>query len=127
MSREKKRALAVGLALLLALGVSLAALAMRRSVRCPVARITLDGEVIAQLDLNGLTERWTRTVTGESGISNTIVAEDGAIWVESADCPDQICVRHGPISHGPTPIVCLPNHLIIEIVEGGSDIDAAAG
>ena len=91
------------------------------------ARITLDGEVVEEIDLEGLTERKTLTLTGKSGLTNTIVAEHGKIWVAEADCPDQICVNQGAISNSTVPIVCLPNHLVIEIVGGGDGLDAANG
>jgi hypothetical protein len=93
----------------------------------PVARITLDGELVEEIDLAAQVGTRTLVVTGKSGLTNTIVAEPGRIWVEKADCPDQICVHQGVISDGTTPIVCLPNQLIIEIVGGGDGLDAAAG
>jgi hypothetical protein len=93
----------------------------------PVARITLDGELVEEIDLSAQVGTRTLVVTGKSGLTNTIVAEPGRIWVEKADCPDQICVHQGVISDGTTPIVCLPNQLIIEIVGGGDGLDAAAG
>lgn len=90
-----------------------------------IARITLDGKIIEEIDLNRLTEPKTVVVEGEGGLTNTIIAEKGSIRVEHADCPDQVCVRQGAISNGTVPIVCLPNHLIIEIVGGGDHLDGA--
>ena len=89
------------------------------------ARISLDGQVVEELDLSTLDSRWERTFTGSSGLSNRVVAEDGKIWVEEAGCPDQVCVKQGPA--GITPVICLPNKLIIELVEGGEQLDAQAG
>lgn len=115
-------AAALAVAVLFALGAML-----KPAPKGSVARISLDGEVVVQLDLSDLKGRWERTFTGASGLSNTVVAENGAIWVEKAACPDQICVKQGAISDRTTPIVCLPNKLIIEIVGGGESLDAAAG
>ena len=67
------------------------------------------------------------TVEGPAGLTNTILVEPGRIRVSEADCPDQICVHQGFISDGTTPIVCLPNKLIIQIIGGGEALDAAAG
>lgn len=113
---------ALALAVLLALGALL-----RPAPKGSVACISLDGEVVVRLDLSAVKGRWERTFTGASGLTNTVVAENGAIWVEAAACPDQICVKQGAISDRTAPIVCLPNRLIIEIVGGGEDLDAAAG
>ena len=93
----------------------------------PVARITLDGELVKEIKLNQVGASFSFTVTGASGLTNTILVEKGRIRVEEADCPDQICVDQGFISDGTVPIVCLPNHLVIEIAGGGEAFDAATG
>lgn len=93
----------------------------------PVAQITLDGKLVEEIDLTGVTDPYTFTVEGNSGLTNAILVEPGRIRVSKADCPDQVCVNRGYIADGTTPIVCLPNQLIIEITGGGEDLDAAAG
>ena len=93
----------------------------------PVAAITLDGEVLDEIDLTQVQEPYSFTVTGKDGLTNTVLVEPGRIRVEKADCPDQICVHQGYISDGSQPIVCLPNRLIIQIQGGGDALDAAAG
>lgn len=93
----------------------------------PVARITLDGELVREIDLSKVETAYSFTVEGTSGLTNTILVEPGRIRVSKADCPDQICVNQGFISNGTVPIVCLPNKLIIEIVGGGESLDAATG
>ncbi len=118
----------IGLLALLALALmALAAVLLLRSQggSGTVARISLDGKVVAELDLSAVEGRWETTFTGRSGLSNLVAAENGKIWVEEADCPDQICVKQGPA--GAAPVICLPNKLIIEIVEGGDGLDAQAG
>lgn len=93
----------------------------------PVARIALDGELVREIDLTGVDKPFFFTVEGPAGLTNTILVEPGRIRVSEADCPDQICVHQGFISDGTTPIVCLPNKLIIQIIGGGEALDAAAG
>ena len=61
------------------------------------------------------------------GRTNTITAQPGRIRVESADCPDQVCVDQGWISDGTVPVVCLPNRLVIQIEGGGDGLDSATG
>ena len=92
-----------------------------------VARITLDGAVVEEIDLSAVTQGYTFTVEGPGGFSNTIQVEPGRIRVLEAGCPDQVCVHQGYISDGTVPIVCLPNRLVIEITGGGDSLDAAAG
>ena len=82
----------------------------------PVATITLDGEVLDEIDLTEVQSAYSFTVTGKDGLTNTVLVEPGRIRVERADCPD-----------GSQPIVCLPNRLIIQIQGGGDALDAAAG
>lgn len=47
---------------------------------------------------------------------NLLYISDGMIRMDSADCKDQICVHHRPISGIRESIICLPHKLVIEIV-----------
>ena len=98
----------------------------QRAPPSPVARITLDGELLQEIPLDEVEESYSFTVDSEGG-SNTVLVEPGRIRVSEADCPDQVCVNQGFISDGTVPVVCLPHKLMIEIVGGGSQFDAAAG
>lgn len=93
-----------------------------------VANIYLDGECIRSIDLSQVAEAYTFTVDGSAG-TNTVRVEPGRICVSHADCPDQVCVHQGWISTGVTPIVCLPNRLVIqiEVQAGQTDIDGVTG
>ena len=124
MSRGVKAILA---ALILILAGSAAFLLLRPISEGHVARISLDGQVVEEIDLSRVEAPYTLTIDGPGGFSNTITVEKGRICVSKAGCPDQICVHQGYISDGTTPIVCLPNKLIIEIIGGGSGFDAATG
>ena len=124
MSRNGKIIL---LALLAVAGLSAAALTARRGeTDHPVARITWDGEVVEEIELDRVGRGYSFTLENQEG-SNTISVEKGRIRVSQADCPDQVCVDQGWIADGTVPIVCLPHKLVIEIVGGGSAFDAAAG
>ena len=46
---------------------------------------------------------------------NTAVIKDGSVFMLSADCKNQICVKSGEISKRGECIVCLPNRVILEI------------
>ena len=72
-------------------------------------------------------ERIARTITidGENGAENVVLVEPGQISMQSASCPDHLCVKQGTISDGILPIVCLPNHIRISIAsdeEGSFDV-----
>ena len=47
---------------------------------------------------------------------NLLSVTDGKVVVEAADCKDQICVRHKPVSSKGESIICLPHRLVVEIV-----------
>lgn len=124
MNRNAK----VILLLLVLVGAACAAYVLLRPAGTGVvARITLDGELVEEIDLSAVTQAYTFTVEGPGGFTNTIQVEHGRIRVLEAGCPDQVCVNQGYISDGTVPIVCLPNRLVIEIVGGGDSLDAAAG
>ena len=46
---------------------------------------------------------------------NLLIIENGAAYIESASCPDGICVSHKPIKLNGETIICLPNKLVIKI------------
>lgn len=113
--------------LLAAAAVSAAVLLLRGGGEVnPVARISRDGVLLEEIDLNGVEQPYTLTFEDESG-SNTVSVEKGRIRMRSADCPDQVCVNQGWISDGAVPIVCLPHRLMVEIKGGGGELDGGAG
>ena len=70
-------------------------------------------------------ERGAGGADGAAG-GATAAVQDGEIYMESAECPDQICVEHGPLRPGGTPIVCLPNRLSIQWIERDAAVDAVS-
>ena len=113
--------------LLGAVAASAAYLLLRReSVPAPVARITRDGALLEEIDLDKVDKPYSFTLEDGRG-SNTVQVDQGRIRIAEADCPDQVCVNQGWISNGSVPIICLPHRLMIEIVDGGGGLDGAAG
>ena len=51
---------------------------------------------------------------GKKG-KNVIVIENHMVYMEEADCPDQICVRHKPVEKNGESIICLPNRVFVEV------------
>lgn len=69
--------------------------------------ITQNGTVTHRLSLY-------KNQTVELG-SNTVVIKDATVYVEKADCENQICVNTGKISEAGQQIICLPNKVLIEV------------
>jgi len=89
-----------------------------------VAVISQDGKELYRIELDDVDEGYEIEIGGR--YENTVEIEHGRVRVSHATCPDRICVDMGWKSEGGSPIVCLPNRLVIEIEGGGDDIDAAA-
>ena len=71
-----------------------------------------------------------RRITVEGDYTNVIVAEDGAVWVESSTCPGEDCVHSGKVTRPGRSVVCLPNRVEIRLVGGNAqedDVDMVAG
>ena len=65
-----------------------------------------------------------QTITIEEyGHYNQVVIEDGKVHMHEANCHNQLCVRQGVISSSNIPIVCLPNRVVVEIVDGEEEVD----
>ncbi len=89
-----------------------------------VAVVTLNGEVIARVDLAKVDDFYNIEAKGR--YHNTIEFDRGRVRVSSADCPDQVCVDTGWIEDGSKPIVCLPNRLVIEMTGESASADITA-
>ncbi|MDR2530202.1 MAG: NusG domain II-containing protein [Oscillospiraceae bacterium] len=72
------------------------------------AVVRVDGEFYAALPLN---EDSALDVNGH----NVLRVSGGAVFMESADCPDKLCVRRGRVSSDGQRIVCLPNRVSISV------------
>lgn len=51
---------------------------------------------------------------------NLVYLSTEGVRMESADCRDQICVHHRPLTGGGDSIICLPHRLVVELT-GGED------
>ncbi len=79
-----------------------------------VACIYSEGRLIKTIKLSP-DDNYSFDIKNSNGKINTVIVKDGKIGVLSADCPDKICVNTAHISDGLQPIVCVPNHLVIQI------------
>lgn len=85
--------------------------------RMAVAVVEQDGKEILRLALD---EQQTVRIPAENGF-NVVVVTGRGVLVSEADCPDQICVRQGEISHSGESVVCLPHRLVIRLEGAGDD------
>ena len=74
--------------------------------------IKVDGEIVKIVNL---TDTNNIIVNGYDGGTNTVVIENGTVYMTEADCPDKICVNTGKISKIGETIVCLPHRVVVEI------------
>ena len=116
-SFRKGDLLAVGLVLLLAVGVAIGFLPSKDR-GAGVAEIYLNTEKIKTVSLS---EETVFTVSGK--YTNEITVADGTIAITASDCPGEDCVHSGAVRHSGRSIVCLPNAVEIRVVSAESDVD----
>ena len=76
-------------------------------------QITVDGEVYGTYSL----EKNQVIEVKENDFYNRIRIQDGAAYMEEADCPDGYCEEQGKISGRTQTIVCLPHKLVVEVLD----------
>lgn len=82
--------------------------------------ITVDGEMFGTYDLSN-----DRIITiNMKNNRNTLIINDGCIYMANADCPDKICVNSGKKSMSGDQIVCLPNRVYVSIQSMENDVDS---
>lgn len=82
-----------------------------------IACVYQDGTLLHEINLDEVEESYILEVTGEDGEVNRIEVRHGEIGMVSASCPDALCVQMGFIKSAGMPVTCLPNKVVIEIVE----------
>ena len=99
-------------ALLLAAAVGILYLFVFRSTG-NVVKVTVDGKLygVYSLSENAIEDVYT----GEDG-HNRVIIRDGKVYMETASCPDGICVAHRPIFRDGESIVCLPNRVVVTVI-----------
>ena len=71
------------------------------------AVVLLNNEEIHRLPLNKNTQIDLGT--------NLIKVENGEVYIETATCPDKVCVHHAPIKNKGDAIICVPNGVVVEV------------
>ena len=115
----KKADIALAIVLLIA-GLGSMFLVRRPAAESGMVEINVAGKVVKTLPLS---KDCSFEVSNEYG-SNTIVIENGAVYVSESDCHGKDCKAIGKISSEGQLILCLPHRLMIKIA-GGGEVDAS--
>ncbi len=77
-------------------------------------KVTVNGKEYATYSLS---QNVTKDIcTGKNNEHhNLLVISGGKAYIESATCPDGICVAHAPIFRDGESIVCLPQRVVVSI------------
>ena len=119
----KKRDITLAAVVLALAGIVWAVLQFAPGQTGSMLRITVDGQVYGEYSLEE-----NRTI-GIGG-TNTCVIANGIVSMTEADCTDLICVHTKSIDARGGTIVCMPNRVVLEIVDprgDGDTPDAVAG
>ena len=101
--------------ILLACAALLAALPLVRATSSSgqTVKVISGGEVVGMYPL----EIDIEAEISRDGHLNIVSIKDGKVHMEYSDCKNQICVNTGVISETGDIIVCLPNYVIVEIID----------
>ena len=89
--------------------------------------VSIDGKKEAEYPIN---KDGTYLIYGSHLSTNKLVIKDGEAYIEEASCPDKQCMKQGKISKAGEMLVCLPNRVVIKIVDANEEepvIDGVSG
>lgn len=107
----------LAIALLMAGALCFVAIIYFNSIPGGQVEVKVGGKVTGTYSLNK-----DREILIEELGRNILRIEDGIVFMVEADCPDQYCVKHRPISRNGESIICLPNQ-VVATVRGGDESD----
>ena len=108
---KKKDIIIIALALLAALALYLVS-QVSLGAQASVVVVTVDGEEVLRRPL-AMEERYE--IAQDDGSLNVIRVQDGAVWMEEANCRDGLCIRQGRMRNGAKTIVCLPHKVVVQL------------
>ncbi|WP_187363623.1 NusG domain II-containing protein [Peptoniphilus phoceensis] len=79
--------------------------------------ITVDGKIFKEVSLNKDTDIRINSQYG----NNVVHIENGEVQMFESDCKDKICMKMGKISLNGDSIICLPNRLMVKIIDDAPD------
>lgn len=82
--------------------------------------IYVDGTLVQEAFLNVEDEI---LIHGNPG-DNVLMIRNGKAYMKEASCKNHICIQQGSIGKNGETIICLPNHIMVEISSEKQDLDA---
>ena len=76
-------------------------------------KVTVDGRLYGEYSLQ---KNQTIEIQSEGENVNRLVIQGGKAHMESASCPDGICLSHSAVFREGESIVCLPNRVVVTVV-----------
>lgn len=86
------------------------------------AQISVNGNIVAKIDLNNSASNRLINISGPLGTSVAEV-KPGAIRMKYSPCPDRYCMKTGWIDQPGQVIACVPNRIIIKISPAKNPLD----
>ena len=80
-----------------------------------------DGTLIKILPLDS---EYTEIPVIDGDKENIVVISNEKASMKYANCPDKLCVKQGEVGRSNTPIVCLPNKVVVKLIGGVGEVDA---
>ena len=108
---KKKDIIIIALALLAALALYLVS-QVSLGAEASVVVVTVDGREVLRKPL-AMENRYE--IAQDDGSLNVIRVEDGAVFMEEANCRDGLCIRQGKMRNGAKTIVCLPHKVVVQL------------
>lgn len=139
MKAKKNDFILIGIVLIIALGIFLGYRVITGSGNGGTVLISTGGTEYARLSLkdNGTyiikASEPLKKISSEEELKNIsapfniLTINDGVAYMKEASCPDLLCVHQAKISKTGEQIVCLPNKIVVEIINGEkSDVDVVS-
>ena len=113
----------IAAALVLAVAASGAWIAFGGGAQTGRVVVEVDGEVYCEYDMDEVDG--IIPISTPNGGENRLYVQEDLVYMDSANCPDKLCVKQGVIRDGTVPIVCLPNKVVVRIEGRDSGLDGS--
>lgn len=119
----KKRAVIIAAAITVITVTSISAIIYmyNSSDKGTYAYIYQNDKIVKTIDISNIDRPYRITMENDDGGYNIIEVRQGSIGVVEASCPDELCMNMGFIDNSLMPVTCLPNHLVIKIIDEKPD------
>ena len=86
--------------------------------------VSVDGDVVATYSL---AEDGEYRIDVDDTSYNILCIDNGTAAIIEASCPDKLCVNMGRIKNNGESIVCLPNKVVVTVVDENSEDETLDG